>query len=222
MRTLRWALALAIPTVWVAAALTAGNFLAEETTEKILPEGTTIPLILLRQKSVQKELKLTPDVIKTIYEFTNKQHAAFQAALKLEKDEQTKKFDRMEEENLKFLADTLKEEQKKRLVQITFQITGLYQLTRPEFIKALDLTPEQQKKFKELHQEARKKVEGLISAKDREGSSKELAELRKEAHKQIMAELTDEQKAKAKELVGAPFEGKIIFEGEEPKKTIKE
>jgi len=222
MRTLRWALALAIPAVWVAAALTAGNFLAEETKEKILPEGTTIQLLLLRQKSVQKELKLPPNVIKTIYEFTNKQSAAFQAALKLEKDEQTKKIDQLAKENQKFLDDTLKEEQHKRLVQITFQITGLYQLTRPEIIKALDLTADQQKKFKDLQKEARKRLEGLIYAKERVGRSEKLGELRKEARKQIMAELTDEQKAKVRELVGAPFEGKIILEGEGPATTTKE
>jgi hypothetical protein len=51
MRTLRWVLVLAAPVLWVAAA---------QPQERFVPRGTTIELLLLRQKSVQQELKLSP------------------------------------------------------------------------------------------------------------------------------------------------------------------
>jgi hypothetical protein len=61
------ALALAALAVWTAAA---------RPEEPIAPEGTTVQLLLLRQKSVQQELKLTPEVIAKVIEFTNKESAA--------------------------------------------------------------------------------------------------------------------------------------------------
>jgi hypothetical protein len=45
-----------------------------------------------------------------------------------------------------------------------------------------------------------------------------LAKLRAETRKKILAELTDEQKAKVREMVGAPFEGEIVFEEPESSK----
>ena len=78
MRTLlSCALVLAIPT---------GMALAQEQNLPI-PEGTTVKLILLRQKSVQKELKLAADDIKKIMAFTHAQHDAAVKALQLTENE---------------------------------------------------------------------------------------------------------------------------------------
>ena len=54
-------------------ALPAGFAAAQEKTGPIAPETTTAQLLLLRQKSVQKELKLTDDAAKKIMEFTIKE-----------------------------------------------------------------------------------------------------------------------------------------------------
>jgi hypothetical protein len=203
MRTLKWALVLTVPIVWVATARPA---------EQIVPEGTTVQLLLLRQKSVQQELKLSPEVIKKVLDFTDKESVAYEQALKLNKEESEKKSDELEKEEKKFLEDNLTAEQLKRLNQITFQVTGLQQLTRPEVARALNLTEEQQTKFKELHKEARKELEEIINSKDREGRNEKLAKLREETDKKIEAVLTDEQRTKARELVGEPFKGEIVFE----------
>ena len=82
----------------------------------------------------------------------------------------------------------------------------------PEVARLLNLTEEQQKKFKEMRVEARKELAELISSKDREGRNEKLAKLREAVDKKIEAVLTDEQKAKAKELVGETFKGKLVFE----------
>jgi len=204
MRTfLQLALVLAVPAGWLAAA---------EPAQRIIPEGTTVQLILLRQKSVQQELKLTDEDAKKIGEFTSKQHDAFKDLPKLGENEQKQKLAAMEKENKQFLADTLSAAQRKRLEQITMQLTGLMQLARPEVAKALDLTDEQQQKVKQFQKESRPALEEVIHAKNREARSEKLAKLRADNRRKIMGLLTDEQKAKVMELVGARFEGAIVFE----------
>jgi Spy/CpxP family protein refolding chaperone len=194
-------------------AVPAGFAAAEEKAAPIAPETTTAQLLLLRQKSVQKELKLNDDAVKKIMEFTNMEADEYGKALKNLKDkERTAKFDELEKANKKFLEDNLSADQRKRLEQITLQVSGVYQLGRPEVVKALSLTEEQQTKFEDLQKETRKALEEIIKATDRAGKTEKLAKLREETSKKIMAVLTDEQKAKVKEIVGEPFKGEIVFE----------
>ena len=194
-------------------AVPAGFAAAEEKTAPIAPETTTAQLLLLRQKSVQKELKLSDDAVKKIMDFTNMESDEYGKALKNLKDkERTARFDELEKANKKFLEDNLSAAQRKRLEQITLQVTGLYQLGRPEVVKALNLTEEQQTKFEEMQKEARKALEEIITSTERAGKTEKLAKLREETSKKIMAALTDEQKAKVREIVGEPFKGEIVFE----------
>lgn len=193
-----------------------GMALAQEQNLSI-PEGTTVKLILLRQKSVQKELKLTPDEIKKIVEFTHTQHEAAVKALQLTEDERKDKFAAMEKENKKFLADNLKPAQKKRLDQITMQLTGLTQLTRKEIIQELKLTKEQVAKVKKLQKEARKTLAKLFDAKDAADRNEKLAKLREETRNNIMDLLTEEQRVIARRMVGEPFTGELEFETESEK-----
>ncbi len=98
-------------------------------------------------------------------------------------------------------------------------MTGVRQLTRPEFAKALNLTEEQQQKFKDLAKEVGKEFDEIAGAKDREGKNEKLAKLREQVYTKIGDLLTDEQKAKAREIVGEPFKGELTFEeGPTPEK----
>jgi hypothetical protein len=63
-----------------------------------------------------------------------------------------------------------------------------------------------------MQKEARKALEEIITSTERAGKNEKLAKLREETNKKIMAALTDEQKAKVKEIVGEPFKGEIVFE----------
>ena len=193
-------------------AVPAGFAAAEEKTAPIAPETTTAQLLLLRQKSVQKELKLTDDDVKKIMDFTNKESSEYAKDLKLDAKEREREIEKLEQANKKFLEDNLSAAQRKRLAQITLQVTGLYQLGRPEVVRALNLTEEQQTKFEEMQKEARKALEVILAATDRAGRTEKLAKLRAETNKMILAALTDEQKAKVKEIVGEPFKGEIVFE----------
>jgi hypothetical protein len=204
MRTFwKWALVLAVPAVWVATARPA---------EEIAPDTVTSELLMLRQKSVQEELKLSPEVVKKIAEFTSKESDEAQKLAKLGEKERDAKFEELEAANKKFLEDNLTAAQRKRLGQITLQVTGLLQLSRPEVIKVLGLTEEQQKKVKEMQADGRKALDEIIADKTRAGKNEKFAKLRAEIDKKIEALLTAEQKTKARELVGEPFKGEIVFE----------
>jgi hypothetical protein len=69
---MKWAVVLLVPAVFGVTAWSA---------EPAVPEGTTVKLLLLRQKSVQKELDLSPDAVKKILDFTNKQSEAVKKVL---------------------------------------------------------------------------------------------------------------------------------------------
>jgi hypothetical protein len=193
---------------------------ADPPMEPLVPEGATIHLILLRQKSVQEELKLSPDLVKKVMEFTKKEHDAFKSALKLGEKEREQKLEELEKANQKFLDDNLSAAQRKRLDQIHLHVTGLRQLMRPEIIKTLELTADQQDKIKALHSEVAKEFEGVLEIKNREARHEKLAKLRADIDKKVEALLTDKQKEKARELVGEPFKGAILIE--EPEEAPKD
>jgi hypothetical protein len=180
--------------------------------EFTLPSDATVKLLLLRQKSVQEELKLSDELCRKIIEYENKEHEEYQKALKLNEDERERKLKEMENEHEKYITDNLSEAQRKRLDQITMQVIGLRFLTRPKAVEVLNLTGEQQEKLKKLREEARKDFAAIVEAKDQEGKNEKLAKLREEIDKKVEAILTDEQKEKARSIVGEPFKGKIVIE----------
>jgi Spy/CpxP family protein refolding chaperone len=186
---------------------------ADDPADRMIPDDTTIQLILLRQKSVQEDLKLTAEMGQKIREFTDNEYEAWQKALKLPDEEREQKVKELQSKNESFLADNLTEDQRKRLKQIMLQITGLMQLTRPEIVKALDITEEQQEKFKALQKESGKELQEILEAKNDAGKNEKLAKLREDINKKVGDILTDQQKEKAKEYVGAPFKGEILLEG---------
>jgi hypothetical protein len=203
---MQWALVVTLVAVGVTAA---------QPKENVVPRGATVRLLLLRQKSVQEELKLSADVVKKIAEFTDKQHAALMKALKGDKAELKKKLTKMGKENQQFLADTLTAEQNKRLIQITLQVTGLHQLNRPEVADALKLTKAQRVKLRALRTVTRGKLAKVLATESPDTRNAEFAKLRKETRTKTRALLTKAQKAKLKEVVGAPFKGEIVIEGRE-------
>ena len=59
----------------------------------------------------------------------------------------------------------------------------------------------------------------ILFGKDTEGRAEKFAKLREKAGKKILSILTEKQQAQAKEVVGPPFMGELVFEEHElPKK----
>jgi hypothetical protein len=182
-----------------------------------VPEGTTIKLLLLRQKSVQKELELSTDTIKKITEFTNGQSKAAHKAVKLDKGARKEAFEKLLKQNDEFLTKNLSAKQLKRLDQITMQFAALHYLTKPEMVKELELKDDQVKKLKELQTEARKALVELFESKEARGKNEKFAKLRETTRKKILEVLTDGQEKKVREIAGPPFKGEIVFEEAEDK-----
>jgi hypothetical protein len=116
------------------------------------------------------------------------------------------------------LNNTLTVAQRKRLIQIMLQVTGLHELNRPEIGRALNLTDEQQQKLQDLQKEHRKQLMEIFDPKSREGRNDKLAKLREDTRNKVQTILTNEQKEKVRELVGEPFRGAILFEEDESDK----
>jgi hypothetical protein len=210
MRTCwKWAVVLAVPAVWVAPAWSQ---------EPALPKGTTVKLLLLRQKSVQKELGISADVAQKIMAFTDEESEAAGKALTMPEAERKKAFEELEEKNKKFLADTLNARQTTRIDQLYLQFTAPYQLTTPKAAKALNLTEDQQQKFKDLYKEYRTGMRVILFGKDTEGRAEKFAKIREKTGKAILSILTERQQAQAREVVGPPFTGELVFEEPEPAK----
>jgi hypothetical protein len=206
MRTWKCVLILAVPVLLVA---------ADSSEDRLIPERTTIELLLLRQKSVQRELKVSPGLSKKVDQFTHIQHERFNGVLKLGEEQRKQKLMQLANENKQFLSVNLTPAQRKRLFQITLQTTGLHELNRPEVAKELNLSEEQQQKFKDLQKQHRKELAEIIHPKGRAARNEKLAKLREDTREKIQAILTDEQKAKVREMVGEPFKGEIVFEAHE-------
>jgi hypothetical protein len=174
--------------------------------------------MLLRQKSVQKELDISADVARKIMAFTNEQAEAAGKAIGMAKDERKKAFAKLEEQNKKFLADTLNAKQSTRLNQLYLQFTAPYQLTRAETARALNLTADQQQKCKDLYKEHHKEMGEILFSKDNAGRAVKFAKLREKTRARILSILNEKQQAQAREAVGAPFMGELVFEENESAK----
>jgi hypothetical protein len=73
----------------------------------IIAEEGAVRLVLLRQKSVQDELKLTKDQVDKIHTFADGQWKNAEERHKQDSDKAKPEFDQLHKANLKFIADTL-------------------------------------------------------------------------------------------------------------------
>ena len=179
------------------------------------------PGMLLQNKGVQKELKLSDEQIQKITDLTQKirdKHKDDFAALeKLDQQERREKgmelFRSIGEETNKELASVLKPEQSKRLKQISIQQRGSQAFNEEDVQTTLKLTDDQKDKIKTLNEDAGKEMREIFQ--NAQGNFREAGEkagaLRKETMEKVLALLTDEQRKSWKEMTGEPFE--VKFEG---------
>lgn len=179
--------------------------------EKLIPREGAIELLLLLQPSVQQELKLTMQETTKIDEFAGKQWTKAQEYHKLPEAQRKTKFEELGKANKEFIASTLKPQQEKRLMQIAMQEGGLLFVLDPKISEDLGISPQEKMKLNELQKTAEKQVEDTLHSTSVEGLSEKLEKLRAEHNKQLMSVLSDQQKAKWKEMTGEPFHGKLVF-----------
>jgi hypothetical protein len=166
-------------------------------------------LRLLTQKSVQEELKMTPEQIQKL-------SLAFKKMRKLrdDADDQDKKLDFPDliKINDALVKEILSADQGKRLKQISLQIGGARVFSKPALAKELKITEEQAKKLKTIQEESLAKVKKLFEeGESRQAVQKKVAEVNQEAMKKAHEVLTAEQRARWQEMIGAPFTGVLAL-----------
>jgi Spy/CpxP family protein refolding chaperone len=208
--TMRW--------VHVAATLLLGLWLCEAVHAQDKPRfpfagrlGGGGRLFLLSQESVQADLKLTDEQKAKIRSLQESQRQLFQDLRNLGREEAAKRLREQAEKTDKELAALLKPEQAKRLQQIQLQLNlrqGNYRtiLTDQDIAEKIGLTDQQKEKIRQLDAEAAKLRESFQA-----GNREEIFKRFKELNSKYESILTDQQKAKLKELGGEPFTGEIRF-----------
>lgn len=109
------------------------------------------------------------------------------------------------------LADVLTADQKKRLLEVLLQQVGYLAVQREDIQDKLGLSEPQRSQVKQAQHDATARLDKIRERMMKEEMSpeerKKISDANIEAHKAaIAAALTDEQRAKFKEMQGAPFE----------------
>jgi Spy/CpxP family protein refolding chaperone len=197
-------LALAIVVLGAAAARPADD-------EKIIAREDAIEVMLLRQKSVQEELKTSSEQNQKIHAFADKQWKKAQSLRGKSEAERDQEFERMAKANQEFLQNTLMPQQVKRLNEIAMQVAGLLWVMRSDVASALNLTDEQKQKIREMHREAHKEAQEALRSDNEAVEDAKFREMRQSNRRRLMSVLTDEQKAKWRQMAGQPFRGELHF-----------
>ena len=170
-------------------------------------------VMLIGQKSVQDELKLSDDQVKQATALAEKQRTSFGQSSDLQPQERRQKAQEAARENDKAIADILKPEQLTRFKEISLQQRGAQAFNDPEVAQVLNLTSEQKEKIREIQQGSRAEMREALQAGaggDRAEARKKAEALRASVNEKVQGVLTPEQKEKFKTLTGAPFKGEII------------
>ena len=88
--------------------------------------------MLLRQKCVRDELKLTDDEASKIKEHNDRQWKKAQEIQKLTRDQRHSRYEDLSRENERFLDQVLEPSDDKRLEEISLQVAGLLDGHQPE------------------------------------------------------------------------------------------
>lgn|SRR5262245_19035195 len=184
---------------------------------------------LLRNESVQKELKMDKDQVDKVAEAAKKvqdKHADEFAKLRdLSQEERRTKTAELgrtvSAETLTAVSEVLKPEQVSRLKEIELQQAGVSAFTRADIEKALALNDEQKGKLKGIADESQTKMRELFGGGRGQGGGArpprgqgnrgagpdqaKIAALRKEMGEKAVAVLNDDQKKTWKSMTGEAF-----------------
>ena len=163
------------------------------------------PLVLVENKDVQKELKLSDDQVKSLA-VLSRQYTEGLKGLGFQDLEKRKK---VVESTQKGLSEVLQDVQTRRLKQLEWQQRGASAFLDPQLAKDLSLTTEQQGAIaKSLQGIGPKWIAVIQGAKGNQPEiQKRLDELNRGVVADIVKGLTAEQQAKWGELTGTPFAG---------------
>lgn len=186
------------------------------------------PTTLLRSKTVREDLKISDDQAKKLQEWgkeyaTKSQETMREKMKDIPRDQFREKMGAIMAEATadayKQIGTILDEKQVARLKQIDVQQSGTRALSRADVQESLKISDEQKEKLRGISEDSGKALQelreeygirgfgptNLDEAKQKEYDRKQ-AGIRKEVEDKTTAVLNDDQKAKWKELTGAPID----------------
>jgi Spy/CpxP family protein refolding chaperone len=185
------------------------------------PGGQMEGPVLLLNKSVQDELKLTDDQKADLKKVADKMKESMQKAFtdnpgkdgKEKRDAAIKEITEDTTKTVTKTIDGLKDAQKTRFKQIQVQVKGLRAFSDEAVAKTLKLTDKQKDEIKTSADDLQKDVRELMMAAGRDPekraeAQKKAAELTTKATEKVVSSLSDEQKKTWKELSGDKFDYK--------------
>jgi hypothetical protein len=184
-----------------------------------LPTPELQRAVMIQNKSVQEEVKVTPEQDEQL----RKAARTFEAKHKEEmtQAQQNRDFRKQQELNRqalealgKAMGDVLKPGQLKRLDQIALQSQGVWALVQSQVQKKLELSDKQKQEVRSIATGLDKDVKAAIQDAGRDpqqqaAAYKKLVSLNKEALSRAAALLDDGQKKAWRELTGEPFEPRV-------------
>lgn len=160
--------------------------------------------MLLRAEAVQKELNLTEEQVTKLEESLapprnqGGQRRSFQDMTAEEREKAMEEFAARTAEQEKKIAEVLDEKQVARLKQIRLQASGVMAIVGDELAKELSITEEQTGKIRAAMRELRESM--------RDAGPAAFGEMGEKMNAKVMEILTEDQKAKYKEMLGEPFD----------------
>jgi Spy/CpxP family protein refolding chaperone len=171
-------------------------------------------LLLLSRKAVRDDLKLTDEQNQRVRAALVKQITAFIDATDLPKAEREQKLTELRKQGHRIVAEILTPEQLTRLRQIRLQVQGPRAVLNPKTAEKLGITSEQREKIIGTFKGAKKDFVALFEGgANREDIGAKLVELRRQLTEQTLSVLTEDQRARWKELTGEPISGDLHFFG---------
>jgi serine/threonine protein kinase len=183
-------------------------------------------IMLLIQPAIADELKLTDQqrakVAPVVARIWQRQGPGFPDAQCLDKEQKRENIETIVQTSQQELSGILNAEQLKRLKQIDWQLMGPHAFGNPEVVRELGLSGSQQQDIQRIQREGFPPRLGPSPGNppppgsppppgDPTEFKKKMNETRREAMKNILAVLTDEQRDKWQKLIGPKFQGEIHF-----------
>jgi hypothetical protein len=175
------------------------------------PKGPPPALMMLSDKSVQTDLKLSAAQNKKVNAAMTKQMMSMKSTFNLAPDQRAQKMQEITKAGDQAADELLNAEQKKRMQQISLQVQGSRAFSNAEVVKDLKLTEEQQAKIKTINDGIGKQMGELFQGKKLapQAFQKKMKEIEKNANDQATKLLTSEQSSMWNEMTGTPFRGEI-------------
>lgn len=174
---------------------------------------------VVKRRDVQKELRLTPEQVQKLRDVDERtrrmKEADFAQLAELDPKARDDKRREIVRSTNKLETDEVKkiltETQLHRLMEVTYQIAYVQAFQADGVIDALQITPEQKDRIRNIMRETIFDMRQMFQSTDEElGASREQAEkLRDKAMEDVLVVLTADQRAKWKKLQGEPFDIKM-------------